>query len=84
MPVVQSGLCEIRADGLEVGRAERLWKRVRGRSFPAYHAEMWARPRAEGEFYGRLPVADRVSGPTLRELKVKLQRRLDSEGPWWK
>ena len=77
MPVVESGLCEIRAGGLEVGSAERLWSGTAGRSVPAYHAELWLHADAP------LRVADRVSRPTLRELKAELQRRLDSGDQWW-
>lgn len=87
MPVVASGLCEIRADGLEVGSAERLWTGTAGRSVPAYLAELWATlpPRCCREMPGMWgpKVADRVSRPTLRGLREELQRRVDADGPWW-
>ena len=84
MPVVESGLCEIRADGLEVGSAERLWTGTAGRSVPAYHAELWAGPaHCDMGRWESPEVADRVSAPTLRELRAELQRRLDVDGKWW-
>ena len=76
MPAVEPGNRDIRADGVKVGFAIDVWD-----SQDPYNGA-W-----EARLYGSVTVPCEivaiVNRLRLRDLRAELQRRLDTDGPWW-
>lgn len=92
LPPAGVGLREVRADGLEVGSADRLWGHQPSGGnretpmTPAWHADLWASARESGSCRNSWctpRVKAKVIRTRLDELRAELQRKLDEEGPWW-
>ena len=76
MPAVEPGNRDIRVDGVKVGFAIDVWDSQDPYN-GAWEARLYSSVTVPREFVAT------VNRLRLRDLRAELQRRLDTDGPWW-